>query len=149
MLRPVQRSTRLGVLAVEATRSRTAAAASACPRLLSPQPSTTSPSASKLSSSSSSQSSEALVSLSNTSAPSELRSSWPKPAFDVAAMRHLLDHDNHEMRDKFRALLADPLFKPRYNLTLEEERELALQRLTRICREGLISVLDFNDNPLR
>merc|ERR1719384_2891151 len=38
---------------------------------------------------------------------------------------------------------------PRYDLTLEEERELALQRLTRICREGLISVLDFNDNPLR
>ena len=48
-----------------------------------------------------------------------------------------------------RALLADPLYKPRYNLTLEEERELALQRLTRICREGLISVLDFKNNPLR
>lgn len=93
--------------------------------------------------------SEALVSLSNTSPPSELRSSWPKPDFDVAAMRHLLDHDNHDMRDKFRALLADPLYKPRYNLTLEEERELALQRLTRICREGLISVLDFKNNPLR
>ena len=53
------------------------------------------------------------------------------------------------MRDKFRELLADPLFKPRYNMTLEEEREVALQRLTRICREGLISVLDFNNNPLR
>ena len=115
---------------------------------MSPHPSTSSLTPSSTLSSSSA-SSEALVSLSNTSPPSDLRSSWPKPAFDVAAMRQLLDHDNHEMRDKFRALLADPLFKPRFNMTLEEERELALQRLTRICREGLISVLDFNDNPLR
>ena len=82
----------------------------------------------------------------------DLRNAWGRtasPAFDVAKMKYVLDHDNHEMRDKFRALLADPLFKPRFNMTLEEERELALQRLTRICREGLISVLDFNDNPLR
>merc|ERR1711936_363454 len=39
--------------------------------------------------------------------------------------------------------------KPRYNLTLEEERELALKRLTAICDAGFISVLNFVNNPLR
>jgi len=45
--------------------------------------------------------------------------------------------------------LAQDLYKPRYNLTLEEERELALKRLTAICDAGFISVLDFVNNPLR
>ena len=35
----------------------------------------------------------------------------------------------------------------RYNIPLEEEREVALQRLQRICDGGFISVLNFNDNP--
>ena len=33
-------------------------------------------------------------------------------------MRHLLDHDNHEMRDKFREFMTKPLFQPRFDLTL-------------------------------
>ena len=59
-----------------------------------------------------------------------LRAAWPKPTFDVAQVKYLLDHDNHEMRDKFRDFLKKPLFQPRYNLSLDEERELALKRLT-------------------
>ena len=39
--------------------------------------------------------------------------------------------------------------KPKYNISLAEERELALARLQRICDNGFISVLDFRDNPLR
>merc|ERR1711971_295572 len=38
---------------------------------------------------------------------------------------------------------------PRYNISLEEERELALRRLQRICDSEFISVLDFWNNPLR
>lgn len=38
---------------------------------------------------------------------------------------------------------------PKYNISLAEERELALQRLKRICDAGFISVLDFWNNPLR
>jgi hypothetical protein len=90
-----------------------------------------------------------VLTLANTTSPPDLRYSWPKPTFDVTQMKRLLDHDNHEMRDKFRELLKEPLFTPRFNLSLEDERELALQRLTAICRAGLISVLDFNTNPLR
>ena len=48
-------------------------------------------------------------------------------------MTELLDHDNHDMRKKFRAFMSDPVFVPKYNISLEEERELALQRLQKIC----------------
>merc|ERR1719245_1647889 len=64
-------------------------------------------------------------------------------------MRHLLDHDNHEMRDNFREFMKQPLFQPRFDLTLEEEREVALQRLKACCDAGFISVLDFHRNPLK
>ena len=53
------------------------------------------------------------------------------------------------MRDKFRDFLKQDLFKPRYNMTLDEERELALKRLKAICDAGFISVLDFVNNPLK
>ena len=32
---------------------------------------------------------------------------------------------------------------------MDEERELALKRLTAVCNAGFISVLDFRNNPLR
>ena len=38
---------------------------------------------------------------------------------------------------------------PRYNIPLDEERDLALRRLQRICDNDFISVLDFWNNPLR
>ena len=81
-----------------------------------------------------------------------LRSSWGStaiPSFDVAKMKHVLDHDNHEMRDEFREFMKKPLFQPRFDLTLEEEREVALQRLKACCDGGFISVLDFHRNPLK
>merc|ERR550519_2709005 len=64
-------------------------------------------------------------------------------------MTELLDHDNHEMRKKFRKFMSDPVFVPKYNVSLEEERELALRRLQRICDNKFISVTDFWHNPLR
>jgi len=88
----------------------------------------------------------------NRAAMLELRQSWGasgNPMFDVSKMRHLLDHDNHEMRDSFRQFMTQPLFQPRFDLTLEEEREVALQRLKAVCDAGFISVLDFRNNPLK
>ena len=70
-----------------------------------------------------------MLSFPNVKSPTEIRQAWPKAEFDVDAMKHLLDHDNHEKRDRFRQFLKDPLFAPRYNLTLDEERELALKQL--------------------
>lgn len=64
-------------------------------------------------------------------------------------MKHVLDHDNHHMRNEFREFMKQPLFQPRFDLTLEEEREVALQRLQACCDAGFISVLDFHRNPLK
>jgi acyl-CoA oxidase len=46
-------------------------------------------------------------------------------------------------------LMKDPLFKARWNITIAEERRLALERLRMIITSGLISVTDFRTNPLR
>ncbi|GAB4821263.1 hypothetical protein N2152v2_008309 [Parachlorella kessleri] len=64
-------------------------------------------------------------------------------------LQRLLEHDNHAMRAKLKELMKDPLYTPRWNIPLAEERELALQRLQRLCRSGNFSVLDFRTNPLR
>jgi acyl-CoA oxidase len=78
-----------------------------------------------------------------------LRSQWLKPEFNVEKMTELLDHDNHEMRNKYRAFLCEPLMRPRYNITLEEEREVAYNRLKAITDNGFISVFDFGNNPFK
>ncbi|KAK7065415.1 acyl-Coenzyme A oxidase [Halocaridina rubra] len=90
-----------------------------------------------------------IGSLSNKNSPQELRSAHTNYTFNVEAMTALLDHDNHEMRAKFREFMSDPVMLPRYNIPLHEERDVALARLQRICDAGFISVLDFRNNPLR
>jgi len=87
--------------------------------------------------------------LSNTMTPAEIRHSLLTPSFPVEKMTELLDHDNHQMRKEFRKFISEPVMVPRYNISLEEERELALKRLQRICDNNFISVLDFWNNPLR
>lgn len=79
-----------------------------------------------------------------------VRSGYGRQApFDVDKMVHLLDHDNHEMRNRLREFLKDPLYKPVYNVSLEEEREIALEQLQKICDNDFISVRDFATNPWR
>ena len=34
---------------------------------------------------------------------------------NLQAMRKLVDHDNHQMRENFTKLLMDPIFQPRYH----------------------------------
>lgn len=81
--------------------------------------------------------------------PQKLREEWSTSSFDVPAMTRLLDHDNHDKREKFRKILSeDPLMQPKYNISVDEERALALKRLKKLCDQGFISVLDFRHNPL-
>lgn len=94
-------------------------------------------------------SSSPAVKLVNTMTPAEIRNKLMSPCFPVEKMTHLLDHDNHQMRADFRKFISEPVMVPRYNISLEEERDLALRRLQRICDNKFISVLDFNDNPHR
>lgn len=60
----------------------------------------------------------------------------------------LLEQDNRENRSKLRRLFSDPLFIPQYQLSLTQQRELALRRLQEVTSHRLISVHDFEKNPL-
>ena len=69
--------------------------------------------------------------------------------FNVEEMQRLLEHDNHERRAAFKQFVAqEPVFIPRFNVSLRYERELALERLKKVCAGGHVSVRDFIDNPL-
>ena len=81
--------------------------------------------------------------------PPQLRESWPKSNFNLAAMTDLVDGDNLEMRRSFRKFVSDPCMIPRYNIPLAEEREVALKRMQRICDGGFISVLDFRCRKIK
>ena len=49
-------------------------------------------------------------------------------------LNELLEPDNRANRYALRKLFtSDAVFVPKYNLTLKEERELALERLKRFC----------------
>ncbi|KAF5399093.1 Acyl-coenzyme A oxidase [Paragonimus heterotremus] len=65
---------------------------------------------------------------------------------DTVALKHILDHDNHGMRSKLREFLCCDLMVPRYSISLEDERELALSRLKHVCSNRFLSVMDFKDN---
>ena len=65
------------------------------------------------------------------------------PSFDIQQFTRLLDVDNLEKREKFKQLLKDPIFIPRFDISLSHERELALERLKRVAEGGFISVYDF------
>merc|ERR1711892_1633871 len=90
-----------------------------------------------------------LTKLDNTMTPADIREKLLAPSFPIEKMTEMLDLDNHQMRADFRKFISEPVMVPRYNISLEEERELALRRLQRICDNKFISVLDFWNNPLR
>ena len=49
-------------------------------------------------------------------------------------LQALLDHDSHDERRRMKEFMAsDPLFVPKWNVGLHEERELALRKLKRLC----------------
>ncbi len=61
----------------------------------------------------------------------------------------LLDHDNIDTRENLKNLFKEELFIPRYAIPITKQRDLALERLSRITDEKLISVFDFKNNPKR
>lgn len=65
-----------------------------------------------------------------------------------ATLNELLEPDNRPTRSKLRKLFKDPIFIPRYNVALSEQRDLALERLQVIASSKAFSVFDFKKNPL-
>lgn len=71
-------------------------------------------------------------------------------AKDTAALAHVLAHDHHDLRRQMQDFAAkDPIYIPRYDISLVATRELAFQRLNRLAQQGFISVFDFEKDPLR
>ena len=68
--------------------------------------------------------------------------------FDTTRLNNLLENDNQQKRAAFKEFLKDPIFIPRFDVSLRYEREIALERLKRIADAGFISVFDFERNPL-
>jgi hypothetical protein len=66
----------------------------------------------------------------------------------VQDIARLLEHDNYQNRDAMRQALSNPLFIPRFNLTLDQERDIALERLKFITDRKFVSVRDWETNPL-
>jgi acyl-CoA oxidase len=71
------------------------------------------------------------------------------PPGAAAELQAILDHDCEAERARLKALMAAPLFTPRWNISVDEERELALERLRALCATGAFSVGDFRGDPLR
>ncbi len=70
------------------------------------------------------------VETNGVSAGAHLRQQWnAKPSFNVKAMTQLLDHDNFEMRERFRQFSKKPVFVLKNDIPLDEEREIALKRM--------------------
>lgn len=67
--------------------------------------------------------------------------------WDINESAKLLDHHNHKTREGLKELFKQPLFTPKYNISLDQERQLAYDRLKTICDSGLFSVKDFWTNP--
>ncbi|KAG0207861.1 hypothetical protein BGX28_001010 [Mortierella sp. GBA30] len=71
-------------------------------------------------------------------------------AADIATLSSVLAHDHHDLRQQMQDYAAtDPIYIPRYDISLAATRELALQRLERLARKKFISVFDFEKDPLR
>lgn len=67
----------------------------------------------------------------------------------LRTLKKLVENDNHDFRDKLKLLLTDPIYTPRYELSLEQERDLAFKRLQKLFQSGLVDVTDFEKDPRR
>lgn len=88
--------------------------------------------------------------LNECSSPKELRRQWNKTDVPKKTLKQFLENDNHELRQKMRNLInfnVGGIFTQRFNLTLDEQREIAMKRLNAYCSTKSFSVKNFLDNP--
>tara|TARA_A100001015_G_scaffold267936_1_gene318406 strand:- start:886 stop:2811 length:1926 start_codon:yes stop_codon:yes gene_type:complete len=67
--------------------------------------------------------------------------------FNPTKMNNILDPYNRQNRKKLKNVFKNKIFKPKYNLSLNEERDIAYDRLKMICDSRVVSVKDFWNNP--
>jgi len=70
-------------------------------------------------------------------------------ALDVNALKDALQPGHTEVRQRLKQLLTDPLFTPRYNISLQDERDLTRQRLLKVAELGLLQPQDYVNDPCK
>ncbi|KAF9200260.1 hypothetical protein BGZ49_009536 [Haplosporangium sp. Z 27] len=69
---------------------------------------------------------------------------------NIETVARTLANDNLELRRRIQDFAAsDPIFIPRYDVSLDFQREIGLQRLYRLAGQEIVSIMDFKTNPLR
>lgn len=56
--------------------------------------------------------------------------------------------DNPVKREKWFELFKDPVWIPRYNISLPQQRDEAFKKLKKVTDNKMISVLDFEKDPV-
>jgi acyl-CoA oxidase len=62
-------------------------------------------------------------------------------------LKQLLFNDDPSKVGKWHALLKDPIFFPKQDMTLDEQRDLAYKRLKKVADAKLFSIWDFERDP--
>jgi hypothetical protein len=62
-------------------------------------------------------------------------------------LERLFFHDEPAKREKWFNLFKDPVWKPRYNIPLNEMRDVAMNQLRCVAKSGVVSVTDFFTDP--
>lgn len=72
--------------------------------------------------------------------------------FDESSSNYLKDMlfgDDLSKRQKWIDLVEkNPIFYPKYNMTLDEEREIAYKRIKTVADAKLFSIFDFQNDPV-
>ena len=62
-------------------------------------------------------------------------------------LKQLLFNDDPKKVEKWHELFKDPVFFPKQNLSLDEQRDLAYKRLKKVADSRLFSIWDFQRDP--
>lgn len=66
---------------------------------------------------------------------------------ELNELQKLFFHDDPSKREKWFNLFRDPIWAPRYNISLEDQRELSMQQLRKVAEAKIVSVTDFFSDP--
>lgn len=65
----------------------------------------------------------------------------------VEALKPVFFNDNPDKVAKWHNLFKDPVFFPKQNMTLDEQRDIAYKRLKKVADAKLFSIYDFINEP--
>ena len=69
-------------------------------------------------------------------------------SFNSLEFQTYLDHDNHDTRAKWKQFTTNDIFKPRFDISMQEAKHLAFERLKVVAENKVFSAFDFLRNPL-